>query len=327
MYKIGLVGCGSISRAHIEGYLTIPERVKITAICDVVQSALDRTTEKIGPAERYDSYDQMIARADIDAVDIMLPHHLHKDAIVKAANNGKHILCEKPLCISLEQAKEITEAVESNGITLMCAHNQVFSPCIQEAKRRLVEGELGEIFQIRTCDCFRLDPNFEFGWRGALATAGGGELIDTGYHPSYLLMHLTGSRPVAVTAMLGQYLHKTIEGEDCANVLVRFANGSVGMIYTSWAWEWPEGHNQFHVIGEKGQMYGRGNRFCIKLLGEEPVETDLPKRHEFHAEIDHFIQCLENHTVPVQSHIEGINVLKIILSAYQSVRTNTIVTL
>ncbi len=327
MYKIGLIGCGGISPAHIEGYLAIPERVKITAICDILQSALDKTIEKIGPVETYVDYGEMIARADIDAVDIMLPHDLHKDAIVKAANSGKHILCEKPLCISLEQADEITEAVESNGITLMCAHNQVFSPCIQEAKRRLVAGELGEIYQIRTCDCFQLNPIFDFGWREHLATAGGGELIDTGYHPSYMLMHLTGSKPVAVTAMLGKYLHKKIEGEDCANVLVRFANGSVGMIYTSWAWEWPEGHNQFHVIGEKGQMYGRGNRFCVKLLGEEPVETELPKRHEFHAEIDHFILCLENHTVPVQSHIEGIDVLKIILSAYQSVKTNTIVTL
>ncbi|HPO09250.1 MAG TPA: Gfo/Idh/MocA family oxidoreductase, partial [bacterium] len=61
MYKIGLIGCGGISPAHIEGYLAIPERVKITAICDILQSALDKTTEKIGPVDRYDSYDEMIA--------------------------------------------------------------------------------------------------------------------------------------------------------------------------------------------------------------------------------------------------------------------------
>ncbi|MFH1740544.1 MAG: Gfo/Idh/MocA family oxidoreductase [bacterium] len=327
MFKIGIIGCGGISNPHIEGILAIPDRVKITAVSDLSQEAMDKASQKAGGAECFMNYTDLIDRADVDAVDILLPHHLHKDAIEKAANAGKHILCEKPLCTSLAEADAITNAVESNRVTLMCAHNQVFSPCIREAKRRLAAGELGAIFQIRTCDCFALDPAFNFGWRGPLATAGGGELIDTGYHPSYMLLHLAGSRPVAVTAMLGKYVHRGIEGEDCANVLVRFENGSVGFIYTSWAWEWPEGHNQFHVIGEKGQMYGRGNKFCVKLLNQDPVETELPKHHEFHAEVDHFIKCLEMKTTPVQSHIEGIDVLKVILSAYEAAKTNTIVTL
>ena len=300
MFKIGIIGCGGISNPHIEGFLAISDRAEITAISDISREAMDKTSEKIGGAEHFTDYTDLINNADVDAVDILLPHHLHKDAIEKAAEAGKHILCEKPLCTSLSDADAITQAVESNHVTLMCAHNQVFSPCIQEAKRRLEADELGTVFQIRTCDCFLLDPSFNFGWRGPLA--------------------------VAATAMLGKYVHKGIEGEDCANVLVRFENGSVGFIYTSWAWEWPVGHNQFHVIGEKGQMYGRGNKFSVKLLDQEPVETELPKRHEFHAEVDHFIQCLETKTPPVQSHIEGIDVLKVILSAYEAAKTNTIVT-
>jgi predicted dehydrogenase len=326
MFKVGIIGCGGISRPHIEGFLAIPSRVKITAVCDVSPEAMKNASEKAGGAEAFASYADVIKKADIDAVDILLPHHLHKDTIVRAADAGKHILCEKPLCISLREAAEITKAVESNKVTLMCAHNQIFSPCIQEAKRRLQAGELGRIFQIRTCDCF-LGGLTDWGWRAPLATAGGGELIDTGYHPSYMLLYLAGSKPVAVTAMLGKYVQRQIEGEDCANVLVRFENESVGCIYTSWAWEWPVGYNQFHVIGEKGQMYGRSNLFSIKFIKEEPVETQLPSCQEFHAEVDHFIQCLETGTAPVQSHIDGIAVLKVILGAYEAAKTNTIVTL
>lgn len=326
MIRVGIIGCGGISRAHIEGFLAISDRARITAVCDISQEAMDNASEKAGGAETFAGYIDLINKADVDAVDILLPHHLHKDAVVRAAGAGKHILCEKPLCISLTDAEEITKALESNNVTLMCAHNQVFSPCIQEAKRRLEAGELGKIFQIRTCDCF-IGGLSDWAWRAPLVTAGGGELIDTGYHPSYMLLYLASSKPVAVTAMLGKYVQQQIEGEDCANVLIRFEDGSVGHIYTSWAWEWPVGYSQFHVIGEKGQMYGRDNRFTVKPINEDPVETELPSREEFHAEVDHFIECLERKTVPVQSHIDGIAVLKVILGAYEAARTNTIVSL
>ena len=76
----------------------------------------------------------MLAEADIDAVDICLPHHLHKDAIVAAARAGKHILCEKPLCLTPEEAAEVDAAVAEAGVTLMCAHNQLFLPAVAKAK-------------------------------------------------------------------------------------------------------------------------------------------------------------------------------------------------
>ncbi len=326
MYKIGMIGCGSISRVHVEGFLAIPERAKITAVCDILPEAMDRVAEKVDGIEKFLDYNELIEKSGVDAVVVLLPHHLHKDCIVKAADHGKHILCEKPLCISLDEAEEITQAVESNNVTLMSAHNQIFSPCIQEAKRRLEAKEVGRVFQIRTCDCF-LARLPEWGWRANLATAGGGELIDTGYHPSYLLLHLAPSKPVAVTAMLGRYVQHEVEGEDSANVLVQFEDGSIGFIYTSWAWEWPEGYHQFHVIGEKGQMYGRKNKFAVKRNDEEPVQTEFPERHEFQAEIEHFIECLEEGKTPIQSHVDGIDVLKVILGAYKATKTKGIVEL
>ena len=88
----------------------------------------------------------MLAGADIDAVDICLPHHLHAAAIVAAAEAGKHILCEKPLCLTMDEARIVREAVRRAGVTLMCAHNQLFLPAVAEARRLLAEGAIGPIY-------------------------------------------------------------------------------------------------------------------------------------------------------------------------------------
>src|SRR5262249_1725208 len=133
----------------------------------------------------------------IDAVDICLPHHLHAPAILDAAAAGKHVLCEKPMCTNLADADRIAGAVKSAGITYMSAHNQLFMPVVQEAKRLIDEGAIGRVRLVRSQDCFlagggKSNP-FAGSWRAKLETQGGGELIDTGYHPTYRLLHLAGS--------------------------------------------------------------------------------------------------------------------------------------
>src|SRR5262249_53565147 len=121
--KIGLIGCGDIASCHVTGYLAIPEQVCVTAVSDVVEAdALTRARE-VGGARVFGDFRTLIAEAEIDAVDICLPHHLHKDAILAAAAAGKHILCEKPLCLDRRQALEVSRAIEESGVTLMCAHN------------------------------------------------------------------------------------------------------------------------------------------------------------------------------------------------------------
>src|SRR5205085_12149235 len=141
---VGLIGAGGIAGAHMKGYLENPETTELVAVADPVPANAERRAELVGAAT-YPGYLQMLQEADIDAVDICLPHHLHKDAIVAAAGAGKHILCEKPLCLSLKQADEIARAVDKSGVTVMCAHNQLFDPAIRRARQMLDEGMLGRI--------------------------------------------------------------------------------------------------------------------------------------------------------------------------------------
>ena len=99
-------------------------------------------------------------------MDICLPHHLHAEAIVIAAQAGKHILCEKPLCLTVLQADEVREAVSAAGVTLMCAHNQLYLPAVAKAKQLLDDGVLGTVYEVRITDSFYndFDPQ-NMGWR------------------------------------------------------------------------------------------------------------------------------------------------------------------
>src|ERR1700690_3305119 len=99
--KIGLVGCGGIATVHVRGYLKVSEHAQVVAVCDVVEKNAQERSEQAGGARIFSDYNTLLAETDVDVIDICLPHHLHKDAIVAAARAGKHILCEKPLCLTL----------------------------------------------------------------------------------------------------------------------------------------------------------------------------------------------------------------------------------
>jgi predicted dehydrogenase len=322
--KIGMIGCGSIAEHHVNGYLKV-EDAQVTAVCDVVEENARRRAEQAGGAQIFHDVQRMLATADIDAVDICLPHHLHKDAIVASAAAGKAILCEKPLCLTLEEAAAVKKAVSDSGVMLMCAHNQVFVPSVRKARQLLDEGILGEIYEIRTLDSFynNFDPK-NIGWRAHREMIGGGELIDTGYHPSYLLLYLAASTPSEVTAMLSTHRLHFMDGEDSAQVLVRFADGSVGNIVSSWAYDAPDNTEKFQIVGERGAMYCRGNNLYYKLHGSELVTLTITEQgatgvSTYHAEVADFVACLREKRAPIQNVDDGINVLKVILGAYQSV--------
>jgi predicted dehydrogenase len=324
---VGLIGAGGITDAHIRGYLKIPDKVRVAAVADIVKENAQQRAEKVGGADVYSDYNAMLANAAIDAVDICLPHHLHKDAIVAAANAGKHILCEKPLCLSLAEGEEVRKAVASNGVTLMCAHNQLFLPAVQRARQLLDEHLLGQVYEVRTTDSFYHTFNPQtMGWRAHKEFIGGGELIDTGYHPSYLLLYLAGGKPVEVASLLSRHRLHFMDGEDSAQVLVRFDNGIVGNIVTSWAYEPTPTTDKFTIVGEKGHMYSDGKDLHYKIYGSEPQTIQFDVDNTFVYEIADFVERLSQHQRPIHTEIEGIEVLQIILGAYESQEQKRIVT-
>lgn len=324
--KVGLIGAGGIANPHVNGYLKIPDQAKITAVADVSEENANRRAEQAGGAAIFSDYNEMIKTADIDAVDICLPHHLHADAIIAAAAAGKHILCEKPLCIHTEEADKIAAAIKDSGVTLMCAHNQLFMPPVAKARELIGNGTLGQVYEIRTTDSFfNGGLNRDMGWRGSVATAGGGELIDTGYHPTYLLLNLAQAEPTEVTAMTSRY-RLPMEGEDSAQVLVRFADGSVGNIVTSWAYKPAAITERFSIVAEKGSLWSDGKSLSYRI-DDQTTTLDFPPVETFAAEIADFVGCITEKRRPINTEVEGINVLKVILGAYKSTAEKKIVSL
>ncbi len=324
MINVGIIGGGGIANAHLRGYAAHADRITVTAIADAVPETVERRVTELG-VQGFTDYRELIATADIDAVDICLPHHLHRDAIVAAAQAGKHILCEKPLCLTPEEAVDVQTAVSEAAVTLMCAHNQLFLPAVAAAKEVLDSGRLGRVYEVRTTDCFYndFDPA-NMGWRASVITSGGGELIDTGYHPTYLMLHLAGAVPIEAAAMLSTHRLTFAEGEDSAQVVVRFANGAIGTLWTSWAYDPPEITERFSVVAENGTLHSNGTTLNVRFRNGETESTTYEKQDTFVAEIGHFADSLINGTRPLHTEKEGIEALGMLLAAYESARTKTI---
>ncbi len=325
MLRTGFIGCGGIAGAHVPGWqeTRAAESAEVVALCDVSGDNVAKLAGSLGgeSATRYDDWRRMMDAEKLDAVDICLPHHLHAPAILDAAARGVNVLCEKPLCMTLDEAAAVKSAVEGGGITLMCAHNQLFGSAVRRTRQAIDEGALGEVQMVSSRDCFRTArTREEWDWRADLKTAGGGVLIDTGYHPTYRLLHLAGAAPVSVTAMTHNY-QTPIEGEDVAHVLVRFANRALGEILTSWAFPLEVGAWQVAVFGSQGAAFGRGNEFLLKPYQGETVSEQLENVNGFAEEVKHFVDCLATGARPIQTHDDGIDVLKLILGAYEAERT------
>jgi predicted dehydrogenase len=345
--KVAIIGSGGIARGrHAPAWSKLHGQAQVTAVSDIVRPAAEEMAAQLTavsgePVAVYEDYQALIREADIDAVDICLPHHLHADAILAAVNAGKHVICEKPMCISLAEADQIVEAVDRAGVVYMSAHNELFYPTITAAKSLMDRGGVGTPYIIRshefpgryavaTVPGRPARATAMVGWRASKATMGGGVLIDKGYHPTYILLYLAASEPVAVTAMTNTYVAE-MDGEDTALVLVKFANGAIGQIFTGEGFVFPANDAKFHVIGERGEVYGDRQDVYAKPRGftvpSAQTFTDGSGANTFDMEILHFYDSITTKRPPIQDHHDGRRVLEVIQAAYRSIEEGRTVTL
>ena len=215
--KIGIIGTGNISNSHVLGFKAHPN-AEVVAICDKRRKTVERKAARWGIDRIYKNYHDLLNQPDIDAVVILTPHHLHAPITIAAAEAGKHILVEKPIAVSLEEANQMIRATNKAGVFLMVAENQVFHPPHVEAKRLIDEGEIGRPVMIRlslgwatgrmpddpsgfikalaTFEERNLQENKEWEagdmWRLDPTKRGGGSLIDEGHHRFSVADYLLG---------------------------------------------------------------------------------------------------------------------------------------
>jgi predicted dehydrogenase len=343
--KVGIVGSGWMGHVHARAWQSNAPRAEVVAVADVSPERTRNLARAFGDRDvaMYPDLATMLAEADLDAVDICLPHHLHAESILTAARAGKAILCEKPLCTTLDEAVAIQAALQQSGATFMAAHNQLFRPSLIEARRLLDSGALGRMFIVRSIEAVK-NRGFSTGavprelgggespwtWRADPRRMGGGEVIDTGWHATYRLLALAADRPVEVTAMMDRFAVKQLTLEDTGILLVRFASGAIGEIITSWAFS-PVGGWHFEVAAEHGSLAGGKTRLVHQLHGwPEPVEftrfpDDLPQT--FASEITHFLDVIQEGATPQASFDHAARVLQLTLAAYTAAADHCVVSL
>jgi predicted dehydrogenase len=219
---VGVVGLGEIGQFHLRGYARAAPECEIRAVTDLDAGLVAAAAGAYGAAG-HSSLDGLLADPAVDVVSVCLPHHLHHEVILRSVAAGKHVLCEKPLCLTVAECDDVIEAAVAAGVTLGVQHNQLFYPAHVRARELIESGEIGRPVLAR----LRLAIGGKFpGWRSRPGEAGGGILFDAGVHRFYVARFLLGE--VAEVAAMGD--RGPGDGEDAAVVTMRFQSGALGVI-------------------------------------------------------------------------------------------------
>ena len=250
--KIALVGCGNIAQAHLAGIRGEAPHIAVTAVVDTHAEMLAAMAEKTG-AVPFSSLDDALAKADCDAVDIMLPHYLHEEAAVKAFAAGKHVLLEKPMAPTLSACDRILAAAKRAGTVFMVAEQSHYWPDALKVRAMIRAGAIGEIITARayfggTADAFH-GPR---PWRYERAKAGGGICMDGGAHWIRPLRMWLGEID-EVVAVIGHLLTE-MENESFARALLRFKSGVVAVFDALHAGNFIGPGEEFRITGTRGEL-------------------------------------------------------------------------
>ena len=260
---VGVIGCGMISGNHFHALEKL-ENVALRAVCDIDEEKLQKAME----AQHVDgcaNWRDLISRDDIDAVHICVPHHLHAEISIAALRAGKHVLCEKPMGVSLREARAMEAAALESGKTLTVCFQNRYNGASKRMKEVIGSGTLGKILGGSAFVTWnRAEPYYQNSpWRGKWETEGGSVLINQAVHTLDLLRWLAGDLKLRDCTMSAKRLAEIIETEDTCDMLLTDSAGSRFLFYASNC-----GANnlpvQMHLLFEQGEMHLDGARLTIK---------------------------------------------------------------
>lgn len=351
--RVGLIGAGGISGAHLRAYQQFPDKVELVAVCDIHESAARKRASEAQVEAIYTDPDKMLREAALDAVDICTIHDQHAPLAIAAAEAGKHVLVEKPMACSMQECRAMVDAAEKAGVTLMVAQDQRYRPSYQGVKRLIDEGELGRIQAVRFDSMQNLLAFLSPGhWLYDGKRAGGGIVISVSVHRIDLMRYLIGDIR-SVTGHTRVTRPEFINGaEDFAVATFEFENGALGetfATYSGYRMPWSEMFMIFgeegavHAVPEQGESAGPAlvaashwgsqvdeNGWNKQFRGFVPVEAmqeGLPTEDGKINEILHFAECCRTGKEPLSSGKDNLGTMKAIFGIYESAKTGRIVQL
>jgi predicted dehydrogenase len=339
--RVGLIGAGFITDVHATALAHV-------CAAEVVAIASEHTAHAREVAARFSvrdvepSWEALLERPDIEVVTIAVPNYLHARICIAAAERGKHVIVEKPLCLTLEEADAMIAACRDHGVKLMYAEPLVFTPKYERARQLAAEGALGDIYLVKQLEKHS-GPHAEWFWD--VNRAGGGVLMDMGCHGFEWFRHVLGKPAVkSVSATLNTVMHgNRTAAEDHAIVVVTFAGGVVGLNETSWVQQGGM-QDRAEIYGTKGVTYAdllmgsslvtyseAGYGYAVEKAGATAGWSFTMYEEVWHsgfvAEMQHFIDCVAHDREPIETGEDGRAVLEMIYAAYESARTGQTVRL
>ncbi len=342
--KVALLGAGFIAEIHIESYQRFVPDAEVVAVFTRDPRKAESFAAKHHIPRWFTDLEATITESGCEVVDIGLPNHLHHRAVLAAAAAGKHVILEKPLALTLEEADQMIEACASAKRKLMYAEELCFAPKYERVRRLVQEGAIGSIYQMRQCEKHS-GPHSD--WFYDVTLSGGGALMDMGCHGVAWFRWMLGGRPAvkSVFAHMQNRLHHggRTRGEENSVCMVEFEGGAIGIAENSWAK--PGGmDDRVEVYGTGGVIYAdlfqgnsaltyseKGYGYAMEKAGTTQGWTFTIFEEVFNQgypqELKHFIQCVRDDTQPLVTGEDGRAVLEILYAAYASARGGQKVTL
>lgn len=350
--KFAIIGCGRISHKHIEALANNIEEAELVAVCDIVAEKMDKDVEEYyehieenkridsedeyieeiaatkEEVKKYTDYKEMLEKEDIDVISICTESGYHANYAIDCLNAGKHVLVEKPMALSSADADEMIRLAKEKKLKLGVCHQNRFNPPIQKLRRAIEEGRFGKIINgtarilwNRNDDYYKQAP-----WRGT-KELDGGTLMNQCIHNIDLLQWMMGSEVERVHAERDTFL-RDIEMEDFGAILIRFKNGSIGIVEGS-ACVYPKNLEEtLSIFGEKGTVVIGGLAVNEIKTWQFEDERDYDKEDKS-TKVDSvygkghtplykdFIDAINEDGEPLINGEEGKKALEIILKAYE----------
>jgi predicted dehydrogenase len=338
-YGFGIIGTGMIGNFHAKAIQGLPNGKLVAAFDQVEERA--KTFAAQYNIKAYSTLESFLSDPQIDVVTIGTPSGSHMEPAVAAAKFGKHVICEKPLEVTLSRIDQMIEAHQKAGTKLSGVFNSRYEPVNQTLKKVISSGRLGRItYGAGYVPWYRSQEYYDQGgWRGTWKFDGGGALMNQGTHTVDLLRWLMGSeikRVSAFTALLG---HERLEVEDTAAAALEFANGALGILFASTAL-WPGLPARVELGGTGGMIISETS--CLKMLKFAKPEPDDEKiLEQFSAppttggasdpkaisadnhrrNFESFLAALDTGIEPELNGVEARKAVQIVLSVYESAKT------
>ncbi len=306
--NVGVVGVGAMGYNHVRVYSEL-ENANLMAVSDLMRGTLAEVSKEFNIVGFVD-YDNILKMPEIDVVSVCVPTTYHYDVVMSAIEQGKHVLVEKPIAFTLDEAKDMVNAAHDAGVKLGTGHVERFNPAVVEAKRLMKEGAIGEVVSASAKRVGPFPPRIK----------DVGVAIDLAIHEVDIMFYLLDSPASRVYANMGSRLEKC-EYEDHAEIMMKFENGVVGILETNWLT--PYKKRQLEITGVEGIISIDYIDQTVEVYGKNAQKVNVTHTEPLKEELKSFLSSVTNDEEPKITGEDGIHALKVVLAAMKSAKKMT----